>query len=274
MIVYPNAKINIGLNITKKREDGFHNIESIFYPIGIKDILEIIPNKGFGSVKVTSSGIPIPGKSNHNLCVNAYHLLKDDFDMPSIQLHLHKQIPIGAGLGGGSSDAAFTLIALNTLFNLGLTKTKLKKFAAKLGSDCAFFIENKPTYNFNKGDEFTLFNIDLSSYYLVLSSPNIHVSTADAYAGVSPSLPSENIRDLISRPIETWKNTVVNDFEYSVFGKYPEIETIKNKLYQAGAIYASMSGSGSSVFGIFEKEVNTEHMDFPIMWSGKMGVTF
>ena len=270
MIVYPNAKINIGLSVTEKRADGFHNIESIFYPIGIKDILEIIPNTGFGNVIFSSSGIEIPGDASGNLCIKAYNLLFNDFKIPSIQMHLHKQIPIGAGLGGGSSDAAFTLKALDELFNLNIPKERLIEYASVLGSDCAFFIENMPTYNFNKGNDFELFDLDMSKYYLILLFPNIHVSTADAYSGINPIKPIENIRTLVSSSIENWKEKVINDFEKSVFSKYPAIKKYKEELYDAGAIYASMSGSGSSVFGIFSETPKLKTSKLPVIWEGQM----
>ncbi|MEI7594813.1 MAG: 4-(cytidine 5'-diphospho)-2-C-methyl-D-erythritol kinase [Bacteroidota bacterium] len=268
MILYPNAKINIGLNIVEKRSDGFHNIESIFVPIGLSDILEIVETKSENKVSFSSSGIYIPGDSASNLCVKAYYLLREKYDLPCVKFHLHKQIPIGAGLGGGSSDAAFTLIGINKLFHLNISNLDLKKYASQLGSDCAFFIENKPTYNFNKGDDYQLIDLNLKDYYFVLAFPPIHVGTADAYSGVKPEKPIENLQVLINKDILEWKNAIKNDFEKSIFKKYPDISKIKDCFYQAGATYSSMSGSGSSVFAIFEKKIDTKLLNLPVVWEG------
>lgn len=252
MIVFPNAKINIGLNVVEKRQDGFHNIESIFYPIvDLCDVLEIVESK---SLKFTSTGIPIPGNETSNLCVTAYHLIRSDFNIPFVHIHLHKVIPIGAGLGGGSADAAFTLRALNELFDLNLSTKTLIKYAQKLGSDCAFFIENKPVYAFNKGDEFEPVECDLSAYEIKIEYPNIHIGTAESYAGIEVCPSKENLKALILKPIEEWKKSIKNDFENSVFPLYPAIKEVKEKMYENGAVFSSMTGSGSAVFGIFEKK--------------------
>ncbi len=257
MIAFPNAKINIGLNVIEKRPDGFHNIESIFFPIlDVKDILEIVENFDSSDVVFSSSGITIPGNKNENLCLKAYHLIKNDFDIPPVKIHLHKIIPIGAGLGGGSSDAAFTLKILNQLFHLEISQKKLLEYARQLGSDCAFFIANKPIYAFNKGDEFYDVELNLNNYKILVDYPSIHISTADAYAGITPKKPRYSILELIKNPIESWKNNIFNDFEKSILKKYPEIEESKIKMYQNGAIYASMTGSGSAVFGIFDNKSN------------------
>lgn len=254
MIGFPNAKINIGLNIIEKRQDGFHNIESIFYPImDLFDVLEIIKSN---ELKFTSSGIVIPGNEADNLCLKAYHLIKADFDVLPVHIHLHKVIPIGAGLGGGSSDAAFTLKILNQLFHLEISQKKLLEYARQLGSDCAFFIANKPIYAFNKGDEFYDVELNLNNYKILVDYPSIHISTADAYAGITPKKPRYSILELIKNPIESWKNNIFNDFEKSILKRYPEIEESKIKMYQNGAIYASMTGSGSAVFGIFDNKSN------------------
>ncbi|MBI2281563.1 MAG: 4-(cytidine 5'-diphospho)-2-C-methyl-D-erythritol kinase [Bacteroidetes bacterium] len=251
MIVFPNAKINIGLNVVEKRPDGFHNIESIFYPVKeLFDVLEIVEAT---VLKFTSSGIAIPGNHDDNLCLKAYRLIKTDFDVASIHIHLHKVIPIGAGLGGGSADAAFTLKALNQLFELNLTEEQLIVYARKLGSDCAFFIKNTPVYAFGKGDEFEPIDLDLSKFNIKIEYPNIHVGTAEAYAGVKPKPSSKSLKDLIKLPIENWKNSIKNDFEASIFLNHLQIKVLKEKFYNEGAIYASMTGSGSAVFGIFEK---------------------
>lgn len=251
MIVFPNAKINLGLTIVSKRPDLFHNLETCFVSFGWKDALEIVESQHF---EFTSSGIPISGNPETNLCVRAYQMLKTDFDLPNIKLHLHKNIPIGAGLGGGSADAAFTLTLLNQKFNLNLSNQILENYARKLGSDCAFFIENAPKFATEKGDVFEDIDVNLKNKYLVVVYPNLHVSTAEAYAGVQPRNASANLFESLQKPIETWKNSIENDFEISVFRKYPQLMELKNYFYSKGAIYASMSGSGSAIFGIFEQE--------------------
>ena len=252
MIVFPNAKINIGLNVVEKRADGFHNIESIFYPIAnLYDVLEVVKND---SLQFTSSGIEMPGSIESNLCVKAFKMLKVDYEIPFVKIHLHKAIPIGAGLGGGSADAAFMLKALNDLFELNLTTTQLLYYARKLGSDCAFFVENKPVYAYNKGDEFEDLILDLSCYDIKIEYPNIHIGTAEAYSGIVPKLSEQNIKDLIKEPILNWGRTVLNDFEKSVFPSHPLIKKTKERMYNDGAIFASMTGSGSAVFGVFEKK--------------------
>lgn len=249
MIAFPNAKINIGLNITAKRADGYHNLETIFYPVKINDALEAItaPQMDF-----TFSGINIPGNAETNLCMRAYELVKNDHQLPELKIHLHKHIPIGAGLGGGSADAAFFIKLLNQQFDLGLSVEAMQNYARRLGADCAFFIENKPVYAFDKGDQFEAIELNLEKYCIVLVMPPVHVSTAEAYAGITPAASEYSLKDLIRLPVKQWRNRIKNDFELSVFNKYPQIEKLKNALYDAGALYASMSGSGASVFGIFE----------------------
>lgn len=266
MIIFPNSKVNIGLNITEKRPDGFHNIESIFYPIQLCDSLEIIESER--ETKFTSSGISIPGNGNDNLCIKAYNLIKQDYEIPEVKIHLHKQIPIGAGLGGGSADASCTLKLINDIFELNISNENLKNYARKLGSDCAFFIDNNPAFAYNKGDEFEKTSIDLSGYFFLLINPGIHVSTADAYSGVTTKMPENNLNKLIDKPIESWKNLIKNDFEDSVFKIHPKINEIKNDLYNSGATYASMSGSGSSLFGIFkDKPKDISRFDNYFSWS-------
>lgn len=251
MIVFPNAKINIGLNVVEKRPDGFHNIESIFYPVlELFDVLEVIISD---KLKFTSSGISIPGNNQDNLCLKAYHLIKTDFDVAPVHIHLHKVIPIGAGLGGGSSDAAFTLKVLNQLFELNLTDEQLINYARKLGSDCAFFIKNEPVYAFGKGDEFEPITLDLSKFDIKIEYPNIHVGTAEAYAGVKPKKSEINLKEVIQLPISEWKNKLKNDFEDSIFPNHPQIKALKEQFYSEGALYASMTGSGSAVFGLMTK---------------------
>lgn len=254
MIAFPNAKINIGLNIIEKRKDGFHNIESIFYPIfDLVDILEIIELKTKSSPQFSSSGISIPGEASFNLCLKAYNLLKEEYDIPIVAIHLHKIIPIGAGLGGGSADAAFTLKLLNDLFKLNLSDEILIEYARKLGSDCAFFIKNKPLYAFGKGDEFEDINLNLSTYKIKIEYPSIHIGTAEAYKGIKPFKSKLQLKEIINQPINSWKKSIKNDFESSIFLNYPEIEQLKLKFYEEGAVYTSMTGSGSAVYGIFKK---------------------
>ncbi|MDN3579884.1 4-(cytidine 5'-diphospho)-2-C-methyl-D-erythritol kinase [Mucilaginibacter flavus] len=257
MIIFPNAKINIGLNITERRTDGYHNLETIFYPINLKDALEVVKSD---ALSFTSSGIEIPGRAEDNLCVKGYHMLKKDFDLPPVKIHLHKNIPIGAGLGGGSADAAFFIRLMNEEFKLGLSVEEMTDYARRLGADCAFFIENKPVYAFEKGDEFENIKLDLSAYKIVLVMPPVHVSTGEAYGGVKPTPVKDSLFDLINEPITEWRKHIKNDFETSIFKNQVEIRGVKAALYQAGAIYASMSGSGASVFGIFDHEPDVEFL--------------
>jgi len=247
MIVYPNAKINIGLNVLEKQADGYHKLSSVFYPVNeLYDILEILPAKHFS---FSSSGIAIPG--NSNICVKAFELLKEDFEIENVIMHLHKQIPIGAGLGGGSADGAFALKALNEIFKLELSIIELEDYALQLGADCPFFIENSPKYITGIGEKMRNINLDLSSYKLKFIYPELHISTAEAYGGIIPSQPKTNLLDLINQPIENWKKSVKNDFEVAAFAKYPELAKMKEQLYADGAIYASMTGSGSVIYGVF-----------------------
>ncbi|RFZ85552.1 4-(cytidine 5'-diphospho)-2-C-methyl-D-erythritol kinase [Mucilaginibacter terrenus] len=249
MIVFPNAKINIGLNITERRPDGYHNLETIFYPIKINDVLEVIESD---ALSFQSSGLEIPGSEDDNLCLRGYQLLKRDFKLPPVAIHLHKNIPIGAGLGGGSSDAAFFIKLMNEKFRLGLTADQMMDYARVLGADCAFFINNQPVFAFEKGDEFESIKLDLSGYKIVLVMPDAHVSTAEAYRGVKPTFVKETLYDLIQMPVAQWKRHIRNDFEAHIFNNHPVIRGVKASLYERGALYASMSGSGASVFGIFE----------------------
>lgn len=255
MICFPNAKINLGLNIVEKRQDGFHNLESCFYPVQWSDVLEILPAE---KLLFESTGIPIPNNGKDNLCVQAYKLLQADFDLPPVHIHLHKIIPVGAGLGGGSADAAFTIKTLNGLFDLQLDVAAMQSYARKLGSDCAFFIENKPKYCFDKGDQFAGIDINLQGKFIVLVYPNQHVSTGEAYAGIQPALADTELKTVLLQNVEDWQTGVKNDFEPQIFAKYPEIESIKTKLYEQGALYASMTGSGSTVFGIFDQMITPD----------------
>ena len=251
MLFFPNAKINIGLNITSKRADGYHNLESIFYPIAWRDILEIIPSK---QLSFDSSGLSITGQGN--LCLKAYELMKSHYGIAPVSMHLHKNIPIGAGLGGGSSDAAFTLMALNTIFELGLEKDELKKMAAQLGADCPFFIDNAPSLASGIGELLNPIDLDLFNYHLLVVKPNIFVSTAEAFSAIVPQTPSLSLEEEIKMPVEKWR--LKNDFEDSIFPQYPELLEIKRSLIQAGALYSSMSGSGSSIYGIFSEKPQLE----------------
>jgi 4-diphosphocytidyl-2-C-methyl-D-erythritol kinase len=253
MICFPGAKINIGLNIISKREDGFHNIETVFYPIPFTDILEIIHSEKQNTLMETS-GLILDIDDTDNICLKAYQLLKNEFKLPPVEIYLHKIIPSGAGLGGGSSDAANTLKLLNELYKLNLPDNQLKIYASKLGSDCAFFVENKPAFASGRGELLDSMNLDLSGYYIYLIKPDVFVSTFDAYKSVQCSGPLKSLKDLILESVETWKESIVNDFEKNVFHKFPILGKIKQDLYQAGAIYASMSGSGSSIYGIFKQK--------------------
>jgi 4-diphosphocytidyl-2-C-methyl-D-erythritol kinase len=250
MIVFANAKINIGLNITSKRPDGFHEIKSCFYPIQWSDIIEIIPSSEY---QFSSSGIPIPDAASVNLCSKAFDLLKAQYNIPNVKIHLHKIIPIGAGLGGGSSDAAYVLKALNTLFNLKINNHELEKLAKQIGSDCPFFIENKPTYAIGTGTDFQPDLLpNLNQYTIVCIYPKFGISTKEAYSKVVPKESSIHLPLVIKEPIEQWKDKILNDFEDGLFISYPELLSIKEKLYDLGALYASMSGSGSTMYGIFD----------------------
>ena len=278
MIVFPNCKINLGLRILRKRTDGYHDLETIFYPLPFYDVLEVIPDdlsqtKGLMedagykipdadydqnnfSIQFSNSGFAIHGNINDNLCIKAFNLLKNDFpQLPPIKMHLHKAIPAGAGLGGGSADAAFTLALLNEKFELNLSIDQLVSYALQLGSDCPFFIINQPCFATGRGQILEQIIIDLTAYKFIIVNPGIHINTANTFSAITPALTARSVKEIIQQPVETWKNELFNDFEKTVFKQHPEIEGIKNKLYEAGAFYASMSGSGSTVYGIFEKKL-------------------
>jgi 4-diphosphocytidyl-2-C-methyl-D-erythritol kinase len=271
MLVFPNAKINIGLKITSKRPDGFHNIETVFYPIGLSDVLEVVFSET-GKDVFTSSGITIPGERSTNLCLKALEFLRKNYNIPSLSIHLHKTIPIGAGLGGGSSDAAFFIKAVNNLCNLGLSMESQIDLANNLGSDCAFFILNKPAFGEGTGGELSLLSLSLRGKFLVLLNPALHISTAEAYSGVKPEPPAINLKEnILSEKLNQWKKSIDNDFEKSIFLKYPKIREIKEGLYANGAVYASMSGSGSSVFGIFDSKPDLEKsLRQYLVWQGEL----
>jgi 4-diphosphocytidyl-2-C-methyl-D-erythritol kinase len=262
MIFFPNAKINIGLNIVRKRADGYHELETLFFPIGIKDALEFVENNT-GRLNLSTSGIVVDVPAEQNIVVKAYRLLANHFNLPGIDIHLHKVIPFGAGLGGGSSDAAFMLKALNRHFDLKLDNETLKGFALQLGADCSFFIENRPAFATGIGEQLEPVDINLSGYHLLLVKPPFGVGTKEAYSKVIPSVPEDNLKSIFHLDIAQWLGKVKNDFEPSVFELYPQIGDIKKAMLESGAIYASMSGSGSSVFGIFRKEPEVDFRLFP-----------
>jgi 4-diphosphocytidyl-2-C-methyl-D-erythritol kinase len=256
MITFPNAKINLGLHIVEKRPDGYHNLETVFYPINLQDALEVkVLENSEQPYKLHVSGTAIEGNAEDNLVVKAYQMLKADFPMPPIDIHLFKHIPTGAGLGGGSADCAFMLKLLNEKFNLSLTAEALETYAARLGADCAFFVRNTPVFASGIGNVFEPIDLSLKGYHIVLVKPDIHVSTKDAYAGVTPKRPEVSLKEVIRQPLETWKECLKNDFESSIFTRFPEIAAIKDKLYDLGAVYAAMSGSGSAVYGIFKNPI-------------------
>lgn len=255
MIYFPNTKINIGLFVTEKRKDGFHNLETVFYPLGLSDILEIKKAEGEqeGMCYFENTGILVDCPAEKNLVLRAYHLLAKDFHLPAVKVHLRKIVPFGAGLGGGSSDAAFMLKAMNERCGLGLSEQQLMEYASQLGSDCAFFILNRPAFASGKGERLEEISLSLENYRIVLVKPDSGVSTAEAYGGIVPKLPEFDLRKLGTLPIEEWKQVVKNDFETTVFARYPEIGKLKDNLYEQGAVYAAMTGSGSAVFGLFRR---------------------
>jgi len=271
MIAFPHAKINFGLNVVSRRDDGYHNLETVFYPVQWCDVMEIIPGpKHTIGIETHLSGIPVQGKHSDNLCVKAYNLLRRNFPVRSVKLYLHKQIPMGAGLGGGSSDAAFFVKKMNELFSLGISQEEMQSLVREIGADCAFFIEGKPVYAEERGDKFIPIALSLAGYYVAVIYPEVHIATAAAFADIVPSPPPYNCRDVVTKhPVGAWKDLLKNDFETTVFAAHPEIARVKQVLYDAGAIYASMSGSGSAVYGLFEKKIDVQRI-VPGMncWSG------
>lgn len=256
MVVFPNCKINLGLHITGKRADGYHDLHTLFYPLPLKDVLEVIsqPGPAGSPIHFTQSGIPIADSPSGNLCLRAWQLLYRDYpQLPPIQMHLHKNIPLGAGLGGGSADAAFALMLLNTKFHLGITQEKLLAYALELGSDCPFFILNKPCLATGRGELLSPVALDLSSYSWLLVHPGIHISTAEAFAQVKPGEPPRSLGDIIRQPATSWKTELFNAFEPGILRTHPVIGSIKAALYATGAVYASLTGSGSSVYGLYPK---------------------
>jgi len=274
VIVFPNGKINLGLYVHGKRSDGYHNLKTVLYPVSVRDVLEIItlPYNEFpesdkkNHFRFVCSGLPVDGDTNNNLCVKAFHLLKKDFpELPAVHIHLHKVIPMGAGLGGGSADGAFTLKLMNEKFGLNLTTRQLTDYALQLGSDCPFFIINKPCYATGRGEVLEEINLYLSGYSFVIVNPGIHINTGRTFSAISSSAPdtrrleAKDVKEMVLQPVETWKEALANDFEQAVFEEHPEVGEIKKYLYDQGAIYAAMSGSGSTVFGMYPKHEKTLH---------------
>ena len=271
-ITFPIAKINLGLNVVEKRPDGYHNLQTVFYPVPIKDALEIhVMDEAFPSdydcdLKVTN--ITIEGDEQRNLVVRAYQLLKQDFPtLPRIHAHLWKGIPTQAGMGGGSSDCAHMMLLLNQQFQLGLTDEQLIEYAAKLGADCAFFILSRPCYAEGIGEKLQPIDLSLSGYHIAVVRPDIPVPTKEAFSRIRPHYPAQNCRETVMQPVDTWRDTLINDFEESVFALHPEIGDIKRRLYDMGATYAAMSGSGSALFGLFKKHPDSLSQAFPNMFT-------
>jgi len=272
MINFPIAKINLGLNVVEKRPDGYHNLQTVFYPVPIKDALEVqVMDEAFPSdydcdLKVTN--ITIEGDEQRNLVVRAYQVLKQDFPtLPRIHTHLWKGIPTQAGMGGGSSDCAYMMLLLNQQFQLGLTDEQLIEYAAKLGADCAFFILSRPCYAEGIGEKLQPIDLSLSGYYIAVVRPDIPVPTKEAFSRIRPHYPAQNCRETVMQPIDTWRDALINDFEESVFALHPEIGDIKQRLYDMGATYAAMSGSGSALFGLFKKQPDSLSQAFPNMFT-------
>ena len=266
MLTRPIAKINLGLNVVEKRPDGYHNLETVFYPVQIEDALEVYPmDPEFPSeydcdLKVTN--ITIDGDEQRNLVVRAYNLLKADFPtLPRIHAHLYKGIPTQAGMGGGSSDCGFMITLLNQMFNLGLTDQQMIDYAARLGADCAFFILNRPCYAEGIGEKLQPINLDLKGWYLSLVRPDFPVSTREAFALIKPHHPEVNCHEVVKQPVESWRGALVNDFEGSVFAVHPELGAVKDRLYELGATYAAMSGSGSTLFALSRQPLNLDEFN-------------
>lgn len=272
MITYPIAKINLGLNVIEKRADGYHNLETVFYPVPICDALEVMPmSEGFPSdvdcdLKVTN--IPIAGDEQRNLVVRAYQLLKQDFPtLPRLHVHLWKGIPTQAGMGGGSSDCAYMIRILNDMFSLGLSKEQMARYATRLGADCPFFIYSTPCYAEGIGEKLVPIAVDLKGWYIAVVRPDIPVSTKEAFSLIRPHRPAHNCREVMTQPVETWRELLTNDFEESVFALHPEIGQVKEKLYKMGATYAAMTGSGSALFGLFKESPGSLSDAFPELFT-------
>ncbi len=265
MVIFPIAKINLGLNVVERRPDGYHNLETVFYPVPIKDALEVqvmdadFPSPYDCDIKV--SNIIVEGDEQRNLVVRAYRLLKEDFPLlPRLHTHLFKTIPTQAGMGGGSSDGAAMVLLLNRMFQLGLSEQQMIDYVTRLGADCPFFILNRPAYAEGIGERLMPIDLNLSGWTLAVVRPAIPVSTKEAFSLITPQHPEWNCRDIVSQPVETWRDRLTNDFEKSVFALHPEIGVVKEELYRLGAVYAAMSGSGSSLFGLFRNHINLDGM--------------
>ncbi len=274
MIVHPNAKINIGLNIVSKRPDGYHNIESLMIPFGLTDELRFTVNKRPDARKfeLIIDGLPVDGSLDSNLISRAYHLINADFSLPPVRAVLKKQIPMGAGLGGGSADCAFTITAINRMFDLKLSVGQMQHYASMLGSDCALFVQNKPAFVTGIGDVLQPVKLDLSEYKLLIVKPNVHVNTAQAYKLLTPHVSANPVMSLIDKRPEEWTGKMVNDFEEPIFRIYPQLSAIKHAMYEQGAVYASMSGSGSAIYGLFRTipDTNPFNVDENFVWFGKI----
>lgn len=270
MISFPNCKINIGLYITGKRPDGFHNLESVFYPVPFTDALEIIPSQNNKPFSFQSEGIKVTDNADDNLCVKAYKLIQKEYELPAVEMFLLKKLPSGAGLGGGSADASFTLKMLNELFDLNISEDNLENYAAQLGSDCPFFIKNKAAFVTGRGEFLEKLDLSLKDYHITIIHPGIHISTKEAFANITPHEPEISLKEQIQKPVIAWKDFISNDFEKYAFSTYSELKEIKDKLYASGALYASMSGSGSAVYAISEKklEIKNQMAENYLIWQG------
>ena len=259
MILFPNAKINLGLHVLEKRADGYHDIESLIYPLPFYDVLEILPSESF---RIVVYGARIP--ENKNLITKTWEAIQARFDIPPVEVHLLKNIPPASGLGGGSSDAAFFVQAMNRMFSLNLSATEMKKTVSGIGSDCPFFIENHPALVTGKGDSISPVNFSLFGYYVALVLPGITIASREAYENMKPFKNRKPLGEVIRYPMEKWKDHLVNDLEKYAFTRHPELEKIKTTLYNAGAVYASLTGSGSAVFGIFNSPDEIPELKYPV----------
>ena len=260
MVVFPNAKINLGLWIVERRPDGYHNLESCFCPVPWRDILEFVESE---ATEFSSTGLNIPGDPKDNLVLKAYQLLKESYQLPELKIHLHKQIPMGAGLGGGSSDAAFFLKAVNKQYNLGIGNEELEGFAGKFGADCPFFIDNSLRFVRGTGDVFEPIELSLQDYYISIIYPGVHISTKEAFASINPGPKGLDMKAILHQPVNTWREQLSNDFEAYAFGTHPELGQLKNELYDRGAEFASMSGSGSCIYALSKSVLDTEDLPYP-----------
>ncbi|NDF98164.1 MAG: 4-(cytidine 5'-diphospho)-2-C-methyl-D-erythritol kinase [Chitinophagia bacterium] len=261
MIVFPNCKINLGLHITAKREDGYHNIETIFYPVPFQDLLEVIPAAADQQGLLHQTGLTVEGSPEQNLCIKAYHLLKKDFpSLPAVTTYLHKQIPTGAGLGGGSADGSFMLQLLVRLFDLPVSDEQLSNYALTLGSDCPFFLFNQPVLATGRGEKIQPVAVNLSGWKLILLLPDLRIATAEAFQGCQPRQPATSLAHIIQQPVAQWRNLLINQFEETVFMHHPPLARLKQLLYEQGAVYASMTGTGSTVFGLFPEQADVDDL--------------